>query len=594
MIKDIISIGLIGFIDSRFGPLGTSNSLLKPSKTCLKLRFNISQERYRLIYKYKMKTSIKLLTLLFTAALATGCGGGGKGGNTSTSSGGDFEDNFTFNSDELETAQVIHTQDQANFLNYQKDTGKSYYEITSSELNGFNARGNTNVSTPNKVTLNWDYEADDEELERFDVTFGQEEDLSDGYVVKGTKERTIKFYNPYIGDNYFKVTAIYKDGGEEDSDIKVFKVEDIAPRNLYAGNMPNVRDMGGRTTYAGGRIKQGLIYRGAGNRFDNSSQIDAECQDRLTNQLKIKTEINVANSTSNNINLSGTTVQDCFMAYGSVPYSNLARNSVRIRQIMDILSNEENYPVFYHCRIGTDRTGITGMMINGLLGVTFDECLQDYLFSNFAPIDNQRYPHKESDPNGDDIAKYIDAIKELPGANFQEQVYLALRMIGCSAEQLDKIIDIMTIGEKANIPDSFKVGMGDELTSSASKKTATDYKTPASYYPVSANGNVQYKVTTTAGSKDVIVYLGTTQSVTTSTSTKLSASLVLKIDGNEQTITSTKNLWTAGFGSTQQDNRYGYMFNVLGNYNFTAAEHTIEIGVKSGSFNIASIGVADR
>ena len=540
-----------------------------------------------------MKTSIKLLTLLFTAALATGCGGG-KGGNNTSSGGENNDDNFTFDSAELETAQVIHTQDQANFLKYREDTGKSYYNITSAELNGFNAQGNKNVSTPNKVTLNWEYEADDEELARFDVTFGQEEDLSDGYVVKGTKERSVSFYNPFIGDNYFKVTAVYADGSEEDSDIKVFKVEDIAPRNLYAGNMPNVRDMGGRTTYAGGRIKQGLIYRGAGNRFDNSSQIDAECQDRLTNQLKIKTEINVANSTSNNINLAGTKVEDCFMAYGSVPYSNLARNSVRIRQIMDILSDEDNYPVFYHCRIGTDRTGITGMMINGLLGVEFDECLQDYLFSNFAPIDNQRYPHKESDPNGDDIAKYIDAIKELPGKNFQEQVYLALRMIGCSAQQLDKIIDIMTIGEKAEIPESFKVGMGDELTSSASKKTATDYKTPASYYSVSANGNVQYKVTTTAGSKDVIVYLGTTQSVSTSTTTKLSASLTLKIDGTEQTIASTKNLWQAGFGSTQQDNRYGYMFNVLGNYDFTAAEHTIEIGVKSGSFNIASIGVADR
>ena len=43
-----------------------------------------------------------------------------------------------------------------------------------------------------------------------------------------------------------------------------------------------------------------------------------------------------------------------------------------------------------------------------------------------------------------------------------------------------------------------------------------------------------------------------------------------------------------------QDNRYGYMFNILGNYNFTAGQHTVQVGVKSGTFNIASIGVADR
>ena len=105
---------------------------------------------------------------------------------------------------------------------------------------------------------------------------------------------------------------------------------------------------------------------------------------------------------------------------------------------------------------------------------------------------------------------------------------------------------------------------------------------------------MSYNVETTAGSKDVIVYLGTTQNVSTSTTTKLADSLTLKIDGVAQTITSTKNLWTAGFGSTQQDSRYGYMFNILGNYSFTAGQHTVEVGVKSGSFNIASIGVADR
>ena len=358
--------------------------------------------------------------------------------------------------------------------------------------------------------------------------------------------------------------------------------------------MPNCRDMGGRTTYAGGKIKQGLIYRTSGSKFDNSTPSNDEAKDILINQLRVKTEINVANSTSNNVNLTGTKVENAYMAYGAVPYSNLARNSVRIRQVMDILADEANYPVFYHCRIGTDRTGITGVMINGLLGVPFNEVIQDYGYSNFAPIDNQRYPGKTPDNNGDDICKYIDELLALPGANFQEQVYLALRMIGVPAAKLDKIIDIMTSGTKATIPATAKIGEGDGLTSSVSKTEKTDYKSPASYYAVPANGTISFRATTTAGKKDVIVYLGYTGSVSTSTSTKLSASLVLKIDGAEQEIASTKSLWQAGFGSTQQDSRIGYMFNVLGNYDFTAAEHTVEIGVKSGTFNIASITVVDH
>ena len=542
-----------------------------------------------------MKTSIKLLTLLFAASLVVGCNGnGGNGGGGNGGNGGSAE-GFVFDNAELDTAQVIHTQNQASFLKFKETTGKSYYEITSDDLNGYDAYGNKNVSTPNKVKLTWDYEVPNgKELSKFVVTFGQKEDLSDGLTVNGTKQNEISFYNSYIGTNYFKVTAKFADDTEESSEIKTFKVEDVAPRNLYAGNMPNVRDMGGRATVAGGRLRQGLIYRGAGNRFDNSSQINDECKDILLNQLKIKTEINVANSDSNNMNLTGTSLVNAYMAYGAVPYSNLARNSVRIRQIMSVLADESNYPIFYHCRIGTDRTGITGMMINGLLGVDFDECLQDYLFSNFAPIDNQRYPHKSSDPNGDDIAKYIDALQELPGSTWQQKVYLALRMIGCPAAQLDKIIDIMTIGPKADFSANFKVSGDSDLTSTASKTTSTNFKEPASYYAVPSNGSVTYTVTTTAGSKDVIVYLGTTQSIQSSNTTRLSSVLTLKIDGVDQTIASTRNLWTAGFGATQQDNRIGYMFNILGNYQFTAGQHTVQVGVKTGSFNIATVGVADR
>ena len=509
--------------------------------------------------------------------------------NSENPSSTQVQGDFSITTDLTETKE-IHTADQLRYLQFERE----YYTINGTDLNGFNARGNTNVSEPLPVKIEWDFDDDDESFSHYSLVFGQKADLSDGYEVKGSKAKSIDLYNTYLGTNYFKLVANYKDGSTVESDIKTLKVTEQAPRNLRVGNMPNCRDMGGRTTYAGGKIKQGLIYRTSGSKFDNRTESDQAAKDVLLNELKVKTEINVANSQTNNVNLPGTTVKDCYMAYGSVPYSNLARNSVRIRQVMDILADETNYPVFYHCRIGTDRTGITGVMIGGLLGIDFNEIIQDYCFSNFAPIDNQRYPGKTPDNNGDDIKKYIDELINLPGSNFQEKVYLALRMIGVPAAQLDKIIDIMTEGTKAQIPASFKVGADSDLTSSASKQTSSDFKAPASYYSVSANGTVSYKTTVTSGLKDVILYLGSTQSITTSTSTKLSACLTLKIDGTEQTISNTKNLWQAGFGSTQQDSRIGYMFNVLGTYEFTAGEHTVEIAVKSGTFNIASITIADR
>ena len=549
-----------------------------------------------------MNKNYFLGSLLVAVLSLTGCGGA----NQSKKSGEEGDSSiiqpskdpgeitggtFNFNDTELNNPQEIHTTNQLKYLNLAKE----YYSMTKSDLDNCDAKGNKNVSTPEKTTLSWEFTAPEGyEVSKYTLVFSKNMDLSNPYTVEGTNQPTISFYNSFLGTNYFKIVANFTTGDKQSSDVKTFKVTEQAPRNLYVGNMPNCRDMGGRTTYAGGKIKQGLIYRTSGSKFDNSTPSDAEARRILTEQLRVKTEINVADKTDNNVNLDNVKLENCYMDYGSVPYSNLARNSVKVRQVMDVLADEANYPVFYHCRIGTDRTGITGIMINGLLGVPFNECIQDYGFSNFAPIDNQRYPNKPNDTNGDDIVKYIDELLALPGANFQEKVYLALRMIGVPAAKLNKIIDIMTEGTKATIPNTAKIGEDSGLETTVSKTTKTDYKSPATYYAIPTNGSIKFKATTTAGKKDIIVYMGYTGSVSTSTTTKLSAAIGLKIDDADQTIASTKNLWTAGFGKTRSNDRIGSMFNILGNYDFTAAEHTVEISVKTGTFNIASIVVADH
>ena len=507
--------------------------------------------------------------------------------SSSSSKQDETPSNFTFNESTLNTPQEIHTANQKAYLNYSGD----YYHITESQLTSFGMSGKQNVSSPNKVTVSWNYNVPSgKTVSKYSIIYGQKQDLSDGYRIDGTTTKSISFYNPYLGDNYFKVIATFSDNSTEESPVKIFKVDTQAPRNLYAGNMPNVRDMGGRTTYAGGKIKQGLIYRGAGNKFDKSTPVNDECKSILLNQLKVKTEINVADGTGNNVNLSGAQVKNCFMAYGATPYSNLSRNAEKIRQVMDILADETNYPVFYHCRIGTDRTGITGMMIGGLLGIPFNEIFQDYCFSNFAPIDGQRYANKADDPNGDDPAKYIEEIKKMPGANYQEKTYNALLAIGCEATTLNKIINIMTEGNKATLPSTAKIGKGNSLSSGGTKRTASDYANPDVYYEVPSGKSASYQVTTTAGDKNVVVYLGSTDS---SKSTMLASCITLKIDGSQKTITD-KSLFLAGFGRTSNaGSRTGYMFQILGKFNLTATSHTFEISVKSGTFNIATIAVFD-
>ena len=508
--------------------------------------------------------------------------------------GNESEGNFTFNETELNNVQEIHTTDQLGYLNL----NKPYYSMNGNDLNTYHATGASSLQksswAPKSVTVNWNYTAPSgKTVTNYTFVTGQKADLADAYELP-TKptSNTISFTNAFLGDNYFKVIANLSDGSKEASQIKKFKVTTQAPRNLDVGNMPNCRDMGGRTTYAGGKVRQGLIYRTSGSKFDNRTESNSAAKTVLLEQLRVKTEINVANSTTNNVKLTGTNVKDCYMDYGATPYSNLARNAEKVRNVMEILSDESNYPVFYHCRIGTDRTGITGVMINGLVGVPFNEVIQDYGFSNFSPIDNQRYPGKTPDNNGDDIKKYIDEILAMPGATFQEQVYNTLLSIGVPASQLDKIIDIMTEGPKATFNTNAKVAAGKALTSDGTKKTDSNFDAPAVYYALSKDKKASYTPTVTAGEKDVVVYLGSTDS---SSSTKLKDVITLKIDDQEQTIAiGDRDLHRCGFGETQQNHRTGYMINLLGKFNLTAGAHTVEVVVKSGTFNVGTIAVFDH
>ena len=125
--------------------------------------------------------------------------------NTSTSQVSQDYDkvsgNFAFKSGQLNTPQEIHTADQLKYLNFSGD----YYHITSTDLNGFNATGRSNVSTPKNVTVNWKYTAPaGKTVSGIKFTYGQKADLSDGYDISfGASATSATFYNPYLGDNYF-------------------------------------------------------------------------------------------------------------------------------------------------------------------------------------------------------------------------------------------------------------------------------------------------------------------------------------------------------------------------------------------------------
>ena len=436
--------------------------------------------------------------------------------------------------------------------------------------------------------MTWNYTAPSgKTVKNYSIVTGQTSDLTDGYTIVGSANKNISFYNAFLGTNYFKVIANFTDNTSDSSEIKTFLVDETAPRNLKVGTMSNCRDMGGRTTVAGGKIKQGLIYRTSDPGNSGIGDIS-----EWTKRMGIKTEIYVKDGGGSTSPL-GSSVKfvNASMDYGATPYSNMSRNAERLRKVFATLGDSSNYPLMYHCRIGTDRTGICGVAINGLLGVPFNEVIQDYAFSNFGKIDGQRYAHKTPDDNGDDAAKYIDEILKMPGKNFQEQTIYSLLSIGIPAQTLQNVIDIMTEGNKASIPTDITVANGNLLeTVGGSKKTSNDFTNPDTYYEISGSSNsVSYTYNATEDKEiNVVAYLGCSDS---SSSKKLADGIELKIDGVSQTICD-KTYLLAGFGTTKQAKRTGYMFNILGKYAMATGSHTITIsGKNSDTFKIGGISL---
>ena len=181
-------------------------------------------------------------------------------------------DNSGFKGINDEEPFEIHTEAQKEFLEYDGNYAKMPTNLFTD--------GTKHLSDSLPITLTWNYELPEgKELEKYSVIFGQKKDLSDGYKVDGgVDEDTISFNNPYLGKNYYQLIATFTDGTTDETPIRRLFVDSTYPRNLTIDGMTNCRDIGGRITEDGGKIKQGLIFRTSGKN-QNGSLTDATSEE---------------------------------------------------------------------------------------------------------------------------------------------------------------------------------------------------------------------------------------------------------------------------------------------------------------------------
>lgn len=335
-----------------------------------------------------------------------------------------------------------------------EETINVYNEWQLKYINGDNyedtgvASGIMDWSRPTPINITWQTNGvDAQDIDGYELKI-----IEDNQVIKTLKiektQSSVSITNLKMRTNYvLELNALYKDEIVS-SATKNIIINQSGPRLIDVEGVDNMRDLGG---YG---LKQGLIYRcGRLSEDDGEDKITAQGKKTMLEDLHIKSEIDLRrNDEFGDLTISplgeGVNYLHLPMVYGG---NNIAtykgtyqeieyNNPARIKEFFTYLSNENNYPIIFHCSIGKDRTGCLAYLLEGLLGVCEENLYRDYLFSNFSEIGSVC---KIKDITGNN--RYGQTIRAYEGETLQEKItnFLTSEVVGLEKSVLDKVSNIL-------------------------------------------------------------------------------------------------------------------------------------------------------
>lgn len=287
-------------------------------------------------------------------------------------------------------------------------------------------------SKPLPVKLIWSDDDDNSVSGVYVVAVSENEDLSDP-IVRISEEKCIDFYNLCVGTKYY--WCVQK--GCYRSDIRSFTVSDDSPRLLYIDGIGNVRDMGGYNV-PGGRIRQKMMYRGC--ELDNNLKITENGINELL-RLGIKTDLDIRSDESRfKVQYSILTwygAQHLVYPIGAYKYIDDCYHMKLYKEIMLKLTDENTYPFYMHCVAGADRTGTLAFLIGALLGMSYNDLMDEYELTSISRFGGRSR-------HGKGMQEILTTINKYNGNNINEKVenYM-LDGLGLLSSDIEKIRTIL-------------------------------------------------------------------------------------------------------------------------------------------------------
>lgn len=261
-------------------------------------------------------------------------------------------------------------------------------------------------------------------------------------------------HNLEVGRTYWwKVVSGTKKKAKE-SKPATFKTADTPPRWIaIEGRVANIRDIGGWKTEDGKRVRQGLVFRGQGLN-DNSAngavkgrnRLMVEDRDYLVGTLGIKTDLDLRSGRETaDMTTSPLGKEVKFVHHSSEHYQRIFNKAGKktMAKNFRVFTDEKNYPVYFHCIAGADRTGALAYTLLGVLGVSQSDASIDweYTFYPWMPelqkgFSKKYWRREQHLENG--FKKYGNE-----NSSFKERAELYLLDCGITKQEIEKFRSIM-------------------------------------------------------------------------------------------------------------------------------------------------------
>lgn len=208
-------------------------------------------------------------------------------------------------------------------------------------------------------------------------------------------------------------------------------------RFVTISGIKNTRDIGGSRTLDGYRVRQGVLIRG--------SEVDGLVYEKFKIPEEVVPEVLETFGFRYDFDLrSGTIYQGEYHSplgiphrfYASPQYEQIfeAGWAAHVGEIFRDLADPEKYPMYMHCTWGKDRTGTILFLLQGVLNMSEEDMMREYMLSGF--IFSEIAEERMMDP-------VIQGLQKYEGESLQEKIVTYLTTdAGVTQEELDTIREI--------------------------------------------------------------------------------------------------------------------------------------------------------